>query len=76
MKPDSKPQEKWVTEVRKEIQRLRKKLNRLEVKAERDEMTGYDYEDRDNWEGWTHALEWVLKLRDGKATRKDTWGKP
>jgi len=71
-----KPQPNWVIEVRKEIRRLQAKIKRLDAKAERDEMTGYDYEDKDNWEGWLAGLRWCLKMRDGKATRQDAWGKP
>jgi hypothetical protein len=33
------------------------------------------YEDIDNWSGWRAALQCVLKLREGKATRADAWGK-
>ena len=64
----------WVLEVRKEIKRLQRKIDGIQKKIESDEQTSYDYEDLDNWTGWLHALKWCLKMRDGKATRRDAWG--
>jgi hypothetical protein len=66
---------KWVIEVRKEIQRLNRKLARLAKKQDSDEMTGDDWDDESNWSGWRDALKWALKMRAGKATRKDAWGR-
>lgn len=64
----------WVIEVRKEIKRLNNKIDRMRLIADRDEMTSEHYEDLDNWKGWRDALRWVLRMRDGQASRKDAWG--
>lgn len=66
---------KWVIEIRKEIKRLDNKIRRLEAKQEADEMNGDMWDDYENWTGWRAALRWALKMRAGKATRKDAWGK-
>jgi hypothetical protein len=65
----------WVEEVRKEIHRLNNKIARMQGLADRDEMTSEHYEDLDNWTGWRDALRWVLRMREGKATRQDAWGR-
>jgi hypothetical protein len=66
---------KWVSDVRKEITRLNRRIGKLNKKIDSDGQTSYDYEDLDNWTGWLHALKWCLKMRAGKATRKDAWEK-
>jgi hypothetical protein len=65
----------WVIEVRKEIRRLTRRINSIQKKIDSDQQTSYDYEDRDNWTGWMHGLKWCLRMRDGKATRRDAWGR-
>ena len=65
----------WVIEVRKEIRRLQSRIAKLNKKIESDEQTSYDYEDLDNWTGWLHGLKWCLKMREGKTTRRDAWGR-
>ena len=47
----------------------------FQKKIDSDKQTSYDYEDLDNWTGWIHALKWCLRMRDGKATRRDAWGR-
>ena len=65
----------WVLEVRKEIKRLQRRITGIKKKIDSDKQTSYDYEELDNWTGWLHGLKWCLKMRDGKATRRDAWGK-
>jgi hypothetical protein len=69
MKPD------WVEEVRKEIKRLNRKIDALNREVERGEADEIDaLEDISNWSGWRDGLSWCLKMREGKATRKEAWG--
>lgn len=65
----------WVTEVKKEIKRLTRRIAALNAKIARDEHRSEDYEDLDNWTDRLHGLKWCLKMREGKATRRDAWGR-
>lgn len=65
----------WVIEVRKENKRLQRRIAGIQKKIDSDQQSSYDYEDLDNLSGWLHALRWALKMRAGKATRLDAWGR-
>lgn len=72
---DSAASPPWVIEVRKEIKRLHRKIDALQKEYDLGEVDGIDaLEDLNNWSGWAAALSWALKMRDGKATRRDAWG--
>ena len=66
----------WVIDLRKEIKRLNRKIAALEKKRDNDEVDEIDaLEDISNWSGWRDALEWTLKMRVGKSSRRAVWGK-
>lgn len=65
----------WVGEVRREIKRLNNKIRRMEIRRDLGEVDEIDsLEDLSNWKGWRDALQWALKMRDGRSSRKQAWG--
>lgn len=72
---DRVPEPYWIEEIKREIKRLDNAIRRLEKLRDQFKLPQVKFLDLFELTGRRDALKWALKMRDGKSSRKQAWGK-